>query len=54
MLDDVKAVLHKGDKDCMLLGSGLLQSDRSVNPVCCYANTLSAYMLVQLVVSSHL
>lgn len=32
MLGDVKAVLHKGDKDCLLLGSGLLQSDRSINP----------------------
>lgn len=40
MCDDIKAVLHKGDKDCLLLESGLLQSDRGVNYVYRQANTL--------------
>ena len=44
MHDDIKAVLHKGDEDCLLLESGLLQSDRGVNHVYRYANTL--YLLM--------
>lgn len=43
--DDTKAVLHKGDKDCLLLEAALLQSDTNVSYVYLHANTL--YLLMQ-------
>lgn len=51
MRGDIKAVLQKGDKGCLLLESGLLQFGRGVN---CVNRWVLADAVMQLMASSHL